>query len=539
MMFDMVKLSRRSVVLAVVLSLVVLGAACARETVVDVEPDESQEVVHPELIVAIPGEIQGTDPQQVTTVVDLVHTLITTPPISMGLNNDELLPFGAQDVQMSEDGLEMRITFDPERTFHNGVPASAEAWKASVERYIEISPYAFDYDAVEEITIDGDTAILSLSEPGPGMLVVLSSSYAGAVEAAAAAEMGEEEFDRETIGCGPYKVDEWVDGSHITMVRNEDYLDYLPFVDNNGPFAFEKITVRFIPEGFTRVSELRAGSVHLITGVPSENLQMLEDDPDVTLHDYMNSNVRYTQMNTNRFPTEDFNVRMAIALALDRDELQDGVDDVIHPVFGLVGPAMVRHHEETESRLSEEYAHDLERAMQMLAESGWEEGSDGIRVKDGERLAFEFAFNGDNPIDVRAAPIVQSQLSRIGVDLQLREYDGRYLRDLVEERDFDMILSNWSWLDPGGVWPASLREGAALAPWSHPDAEAILDRAVLEPDDEEGARIWGELSERIWEDVPFVPLWSDRLFVATRADVSGLHMSVSGSIYLHDLGIVD
>jgi len=521
--------------LLAVLTLLALGAACAE----DADPDEPDVVDHPELVVAIAGEIQGTDPQQVTTTVDLVHTLITTPPVSMGLNNDELLPFGGQDVEISDDGLKMRITFDPERTFHNGVPATAEAWEASVERYIDISPYAFDYDPVEEITIEDDTAVVTLSEPGPGMLVVLSSSYAGAVEAMAAEEMGEEEFDRATIGCGPYKVDEWVDGSHITMVRNDDYFDYLPFVDNNEAFAFDKITVRFIPEGFTRVSEIRAGNVDLITGVPSESLEVLEEDPDVQVHDYLNSNVRYTQMNTKRFPTEDYSVRMAIALALDRDELKDGVDDVIQPVFGLVGPAMVRHHEETELQLQEEYAHDLDRAKQLLENAGWEEGPDGVRVKDGEELTFEFAFSGDNPIDVRAAPIIQSQLDRIGVDLQLREYDGRYLRDLVEERDFDMILSNWSWLDPGGVWPASLREGAALAPWSHPEVEEILDRAVFEPDDDEGARIWGELSERIWEDVPFVPLWSDRLFVATRSNVSGLHMSVSGSMFLHDLDFED
>ena len=497
-----------------------------------VAPDEPL----PELKLAIGAEIQGTDPQQVTTTVEWVHGFIGTPPVDMGLENDQILPYGAKEVEVSEDGLEIRLTFDPSRTFHNGVPVTAEAVKKSIERYLEISPYAFDYDPVEEMEVDGDTLVFTLNESGPALMVVLSSYYAAPIEVGAAEEMGEDQFHRETVGEGPYKVGEWVDGSHIILERFEDYQDYLPFVGSNAAFNFETINVRFIPEAFTRVSELRAGNVDMISGVPSELLGTLEDDPDVVLHEYLNPNTRHIQMNTERFPFDDQRVRLAINYAIDRDEIAANLDHTIQPQYGLVAPAMISHDPATESQLSQEFAHNLERAKELLAEAGWEDTTgDGFLDKDGQTLSFEFVFANDVAADQKAGPLVQAQLERVGIQAELREYESRYLRELIGDSDFDMILRNWSWLDPGGVWPAGLHSEGSLAPWSHPDVDALIDAAVVVPDPDERAQKWGELSVRVWDDVPLFAMWSDRLYLAARSDLEGFLMNVSGTNYFHDV----
>ncbi len=56
--------------------------------------------------------------------------------MSMGIGNNQILPHGAQRVKVSEDGLEIRFTFDPSRTYHNGVPATAESYKQTGDRYL-------------------------------------------------------------------------------------------------------------------------------------------------------------------------------------------------------------------------------------------------------------------------------------------------------------------------------------------------------------------------------------------------------------------
>lgn len=499
-----------------------------------VDPDEPRE-----LILAQSAEIEGTDPQQASNISWWVGGMLGTAPISLGLNNDQILPWGAEAVEVSEDGLEIRLTFNPERKFHNGEPVTAEAVLASIERYLELSPYAFDYDPVESMSVDGDTLVFNLEESGPALMVVLGSSYAVPVEVGAAAEMGEEEFHRRTVGCGPFKVDEWVDGSHITMIRNDDYLDYLPFVDNNGPFNFSKLTVRFIPEAFTRVSELRAGNVHMISGIPSEMLGTLRDDPNIELHDYISPNTKYLQMNTDVFPFTEKEARMAIAYALNREEIASALDGAIEPLYSLVGHAMISHDPATESRIKSSYGHNVARAKEILEEAGWSPGSDGIMAKDGNRLSFEFAISGDSEADKKAGPIIQAQLAQAGIDVSIREYETRYIRQMVRDKEFEMTLSNWNWLDPGGVWPATLAEGGAFNVWSHPEVDSLLDAAIVVPDPGERAKAWGALTERVWEDVPLIPVWSDRIYFAGRTDLEGFTMSVSGVTIFHDMFLKD
>lgn len=522
-------------VLAAVLTMLVLVAACARPQAPATEGPQPDRL--PELIVAIPSEIEGTDIQQVSWAYYVIHGLIGTPPMSLGLKNSEVLPWGARRVEVSADGREIRLTYDAGRTFHNGVAVTAEAIKRSIERYLEVSPYAFDYDPVEAIVVEGDTLILKLVEAAPGLMVVLGSVYAAPVEAGAAAEAGTEAFHRKAVGDGPFIVEEWVDGSHITLVRNDTYRDYLPFADNNGPFRLSKVTVRFIPEGFTRVSELRAGRVHMITDVPDELLQTLKEDPKIVVHGYLVPNVRHLQMHTERFPFDDRRVRLAVAYAIDRDEIARALNETVQPVYGVVGEAMISHDAATEADLRREFAFNPQRAAELLAEAGWTKGSDGILQKGGRKFSFTLVISSDSSADKKAGPVIQAQLGKLGIDVQLREYEGRYVRQLTETKDYEAVLRNWSWLDPGGVWPASLRSDGRFTQWSHPDLDALIDAAITVPDEDERARKWGAVSRRVWVDVPIVPLWSDRAFIATRDTVSGLVISVDGITFFHDITV--
>ncbi len=526
------------IAMMLVLSAVAIACAPDEEVVDDTDEEVPDEVeLKTELVAAQPEEIHSTDHHQVATVFGLVNGLIGTNPISMGLENDEILPHGVQEVEVSDDGLEIRFVFDPDRKFHNGVPVTAEAYKKSVERYLVTGPYAYDWEPVQNFIVEDNTLIMELDRAGPQVPVLCASSYGAPVEVGAAEEMGEDSFGRAAVACGAFKVDEWVDGSHITMVRNDDYIDYLPFVDNNEAFHFEKATVRFIPESMTRISEIRAGNVDIILAVPGEQVESLEQDPDIDVHDYLGANVRYIEMNTERAPLDDERVRLAVALAIDRDELASGVHEAILPTFSLAGPGMIRHCADTEEDLSEKYGRDVQRARELLQEAGWEPGDDGIMVKDGVRLSFDFAINADRPVNSRAAPIMQSQLAEVGIDVNLREYTRGYIREMVETADFDMTLNDWSWLDPGGVWYYTHHSDGGMSPYGDPETDALMDAAIEEPDEQRGAERWGEVSEAMWEKLPIFPVWADRHFIATRAELTGLRLSVSGDLYLNDVKI--
>ena len=489
------------------------------------------------LVVGIPGEPGNLDPQQTVTIYNFVHDMLFTPPMSMGLENEEELPRFADKIETSEDMTEIRLTFDPERVFHSGNPVTAEAYKESLARRIEISPYAFDWDPLSNKYVDGDDLVLEFDEAFPAIYVNMQTSYDGPVDVRKAEEMGDEDFDRAPVGSGPFEFEEWVEGSHIDMIRNDDYEDSLPFVENNEAFHFSEYRVRFIPEDFTRLEELQAGGVDLIADIPTELLPVLEEDPEIEVVEYLEETVAYLDINYTVEPFDDYNVRAAIAYALDREELKLGMDEVVEPVFGVVGPAMMRHDEETEERLSEKHYHNLEKARELLEEAGWEEDEDGYMMKDGERLEFEMMVDSEHPVERRSGPIIQAQLEAAGMDVQLREYEKAYIDDMQEEGDFEVILNNWTWLDPGGVWPQNLAEGGNYAPWTPTRVGDLIAEADVEPDEEKAAQKWGEISEKVWEDKGIIPLWSNYQHIAHRDNVTGLILSEHGLPYMNDVRV--
>jgi len=488
-----------------------------------------------QLVVAVPGEPGNLDPQQTVTVYSFIHDMLFAPPMSMGLENEEVLPRFVEEIEPSDDLLEIKLTFSEDRTFHNDRVVTAEEYKKSLARRIEISPYGFDWDPLEDKYVEDDKLILEFAEPFPGIYVNMQTAYDAPVDTEVAEEMGDSDFDREPVGSGPFKLEEWVEGSHIDMVRHDDYQDSLPFVDNNEAFHFADYRVRFIPEDFTRVEELQAGGVDLIADVPAEMLPVLEEDPEVEVHEYLEETVAYLDINYTVEPFDDGNVRRAIAYALNREELQMGLNEVIKPVFSIVGPAMMRHHEETEEQLSQDFQHNPERAQELLEESGWELGEDGIYMQDGEPLEFEMMVDSEHPVERRSGPIIQAQLEEIGIDVQLREYEKSYIDDSQEEGEFEVILNNWTWLDPGGIWPQNLTEGGNYAPWTPTTVDDLIAEADSEPDDELASELWGEVSEQVWEDNGIIPLWSNYQYLAHRDNVTGLYLSEHGLPYLNDV----
>ncbi|WP_159429775.1 ABC transporter substrate-binding protein [Halarsenatibacter silvermanii] len=518
---------KRMMLLAVLVIVIGLGVVLL--------PVEEAAADDDRLVVGIPGEPGNLDPQQTVTIYNFVHDMLFAAPMSMGLENDEVLPHGAAEVEPADDLSYIEVTLDPEWQFHSGRNLTAEAFADSLARRIEKSPYAFDWDPLAEKHVDGNTVVLELEEPSPGIYVNMQTSYDGPVDVEAAEEMGADDFDREPIGSGPFKFEEWVEGSHIDMTRFDDYQDSLPFAENNEAFNFSEYRVRFIPEDFTRVEELQAGGVDIIEDVPVEMLPLLEEAPEIEVIEYLEETVAYLDINHTVEPFDDYSVRAALAYAVDREELEMGLDEVIEPVFSIVGPAMMRHHEPTEEMLSQDHHHNPELATELLEEAGWEEDEDGYMTKDGERLEFEMMVDSEHPVERRSGPIMQAQLEEVGMDVSLREYEKAYIDDMQEQGDFEVILNNWTWLDPGGIWPQNLTEGGDYAPWTPTRADDLIAEAGVEPDEERGAEIWGEVSEKVWEDKGIVPLWSNYQYLAHRDNVSGLIVSENGRPYLNDV----
>jgi peptide/nickel transport system substrate-binding protein len=527
-------------VLILVLTTAVVG--CGTDGEVE-EPEENEEANGDEtpvdeektLVIAMPEEIEGTDVQQVRWD-NLVHNLLYQPLAMFDLEIKDILPAEAMNYEITEDGTVITFTLAEDAKFSNGNPLTADAVKKSMERYIEISPYSYDFDPISEIVAEDDqTLVLKLENSAAFLWPVLTSVYGAPVDPSVAEELGAEAFNRDAVGNGLFMVESWEQGSKIDLVKNPNFKTYNPEVENQGPALIDKITIRFIPENFTRVSEIEAGSVDMIVGVPTENVDTLKENPDITVYEYLQTGIDYIALNPELPHLDDVNVRKAMALAINKDEINTVLNNTVKPRYGLISESQLAYDAETEEELAEEYAFDLEKAKSLLSDAGYEDtDGDGIVEKDGKDLALSMMVALDVPALKQSAPLIQSQLKQIGVDLELREYESPYIKQMIKDGEFEMATRFFWWGDPDILY--YVIHSSADLPWGSETVDQLLDEARYIMDMEERTAKYSEVQKATIEEMPIIPLFSEYEYMAARNDVTGVKVGADGKrILMNDV----
>ena len=525
----------RRVVIGIVLVIIIVVAGVAVWILYPWKPPMEYEKT---LIIAIPEEPEGMDIQQITWSNE-IHALIFQPLVQVDTDMN-IVPDLATRFEISEDGKTITFYLPEDAKFSNGDPITPQAIKESVWRYKTISPWAEDYAAVTDIVAVDNAAKFILSEPAPYLWAVLTTEYGGVVNARVAEEVGNEEFNRFPVASGPYMVKEWVRGSHVVLVRNENYTTNLPFVENKGPNPYiDEIIIKFVPEDLTRISELSAGKVHVIRGVPFEYVPILKQDPDINLYETIAPGLSYIDINMLRPPLNDSRVRKAIMLAIDRDELVSALANTTIARYSFFAPTMVCYNESVEEYARQVYAHDVEEAKRLLSEAGWvDTDGDGIVDKNGQPLVLELLDPYDRPALHKVAPLIQSQLAKIGIKIELRTYSMFYIGDLEEAWNFDMALEFFVWADPD-IYTYQIHSEVANATYKNLKVDQLLVDGRVAVNYTERTIIYSRMQQILLKDLPFIPLLVNKGYTAFSKNVQGLIIIPPyGGLILNDVKIV-
>lgn len=486
------------------------------------------------LVIAIQEEIEGTDIQQIGWE-NIVHALIYEPLVKFNADLSEMVPCFAESYEIAEDGLSITFTLPAEAKFSNGDVLDAEAVKASFERFLSISEYAGDLEAVESIdALDAVTVRFNLSQPAPYMWASITSSYGGLVDAAKAEELGDEEFNRCAVGNGLYYVEDWQAGSQIVLAKNPYYACHDPGVTNTGVAAFDKVIVRFIPDEFTRVSELEAGNVDIIWDVPTASIEDLKANEDLNTYMYKQAGVSYMQMNTEDPALSDVKVRQAINIGIDRATLATVLNDIVTPEYGFISSAQAGYSADKAAELAEAYKYDAEAAKALLKEAGYEDtDGDGFVDKDGQALTIEYLTATDVATSRATAPVIQEQLKAIGIDLQITEYESAYIKQLQRENDYQMAARRYVWNDADILYYVFTENSGY--PWSDPEVSAALDEARYIVDNQARIEGYEKFHDEFFKEMPAVALYADNYCVAARNEVTGLVITEDGRPIFNDV----
>ncbi len=158
-------------------------------------------------------------------------------------------------------------------------------------------------------------------------------------------------------------------------------------------------------------------------------------------------------------------------------------------------------------QIANKYPYDPRRAEQLLDEAGWRRGGDGIRAKDGQRLAFTLWTNAGNNVRQQYVTVMQQQWRAIGVDASPKTEEWTaFLSRINDTRDFEMYLSGFAFgVDPDQTtfWTTDAYTGGFnRAKYSNPRVDELFARALSELDRERRRQLYIEVQNIIMEDLP-------------------------------------
>jgi peptide/nickel transport system substrate-binding protein len=421
------KVARRILTTMLLLGLVVAGSRA---------PVTSTASAQEPVVVLLNAEPVSLDPMFTQSDAHLILT------IHEGLfrldNNGEIVPAIAESIT-NVDSLTWEVKLKEGLEFQNGEPIDADAVVFTFDRAkrlfeagegdLTFAMGALKYDNFEKI--DDYTVRINMREPDPIITSHLINPEFSILPPKYYSDHSHEEVTFAPVGAGGYEVVSYKAGEGLVLKASDQY--------RLGKPPVEDIIVKAVPEVATRVSELSAGTADLISGVPADLKESLDNTSGVSVVVASTFRRIFIAIKQGRHPAlADVRVRQAMNHAINCAEIAEAL------LGGMVECDIDLVNEPYNDPNLPPFTYDPERARQLLDEAGWVPGPDGVRAKDGERLSLEMdTTNGSYLMDKEIAQVAAESWAAVGIEIedlrvidqaissQLRANQGAGYRDLM------------------------------------------------------------------------------------------------------------
>jgi peptide/nickel transport system substrate-binding protein len=231
------------------------------------------------------------------------------------------------------------------------------------------------------------------------------------------ADLNTADFNRKPIGTGPYRMKEWISGQKIVLAANDAYFEGRPKID--------EYIYRIIPDNATMFLELKAVGLDFMGLTPIQFKRQTDTDyfkKYFSKYNYPAFSYTYLGYNLLDSRFKDKRIRQAIAYAINRQSVIDGVllglgrhaTQPVPPESWAYNPNVPK------------FEYNPEKAKALLAEAGWKDtNNDGLLDKDGQPFKFTIMTNQGNEERAKTAEIIQQNLSKVGIQVEIASLNGR------------------------------------------------------------------------------------------------------------------
>lgn len=517
------------------------GLAAMAPSILGMGPARAEDAPKGQIVVGFSQEPTVFNPHLLHIEVDEgVHFAIFDPLFDVDAKGN-FYPLLAKEVPtvenggISADGLTWKLTLRDDVKWHDGTPFTAEDVKFTLELLVNPDFRSWrrtGHNLVRDITVVSPTEITwRMESPFAPYAAILASTFIVPRHAFEGTDPNNAPFNNTPIGTGAFKWKNRVPGDHIELEANAGYF-------GDGPYL-ERVVLKYIPEMTVLYTQLKTGDIDVLAlqWISPDNYEEAKTLPDRVVEVIGAPFFEGLSLNLERPQFKDQAVREALYCAVDKQTIIDAL------YYGVPKP--------TESYMPREsyyynadlpvQQYDLDKARALLDGAGWVPGSDGIREKDGVKLAFTCSTTSGNHLREQAQQFLQQSFREIGVDMQIGNLPPAVMwGDHWMLSQFDMALAGLSCLtgpDPdtsdyflSTASPAKGGNGQNTWVYNNPEVDDLLKKGGAAVSPEERLPIYRRIQEIMRHDLPFLPLFQYANIRGYKTGIQGVEANINNRI---------
>jgi len=441
-----------------------------------------------------------------------VHQLVFDYLLAL---DDKLRPTGGLATHWDQpDPLTYLVYLRKGVRFHDGHELTAADVVHTFSSFIDpafVSPRKGAYRMLDRVeAVDPYTVRFTLKEPFGSFPIQLVMPV---VPNGAGPELRDK-----PIGTGPYRFVSFAVDDHVTLDAFPEYFRGAPA--NGG------VVLKVIPDEIMRALELRKGTVDMVVNDLSPDVvHQLEEEKAVTIAEAPGTDYAYVGVNMRDPILKDRRVRHALGYAIDRQAIVDHLRrGLARPAVGVLPPASWAFEPGVF-----EFSHDPAKAIALLEEAGYRD-PDGDGPEPRLRLSLKVSTN--EFIRLQAA-VIQQDLKRVGIELDVRSYEFATLYADVLKGNFQLFTLQWV----GVSDPDMLRRvfhskqmppnGFNRGYYENPEVDRLIDAAMAAESDDERRQLYGDAQRLVAEDAPYISLWYKTNIAVSGTRIEGVTLTPS------------
>ncbi|UXR94484.1 peptide ABC transporter substrate-binding protein [Agrobacterium tumefaciens] len=414
---------------------------------------------------------------------------------------------------ISADGLNWKVKLRDDVKWHDGKPFTAEDVKFTLELLVDPNFRSWrktGHEFVRDLTVVSPTEITwKMEKPFAPYPSILASTFITPKHLLGAeADRNTAAYNNAPVGTGAFKWKERVAGDYILLDANTDYF-------GDGPHI-ERLVYKYVPDLNVMYTQFKTGDIDVVglQWITPDHYDEAKDLADKVVNVVPGSTIESLSFNMERPQFKEPAVREALYAAIDKQSIIEAL------YYGLPTP--------TESYVPQQsfyynpdlpkHEYSIEKAKKLLDDAGWAPGADGIRAKDGVKLAFTCSTTAGNHIREQVQQYMQQSFKDIGVEMTISNLPPAVMwGDYWMLSKFDSVIVGLDFLtgpDPDTSdffrsTSSAAKGGSGQNTWQfvNKDVDDLLAKGGSLFVPEERKAVYLKIQEIMRKELPLLPLF--------------------------------